>query len=64
MTVTDFFKTLIIDPNIKVSIQTKDADKMIELYNSEKLFNHSSEAGLDKEIQYIKIERKSIFIVV
>lgn len=63
MTVTDFIKTLIIDTDIKISIQTKDANRVTELYNSEKLFN-TSDMEFDREIQYIKIENKSIFIMV
>lgn len=64
MTVTDFMKTLIIDPSNKISIQSNRDGKMTELYNSEKLFNTVNNIEFEAEIQYIKIENKSIFIVV
>jgi len=64
MTVTDFMNRLIIDPKLKISIQTRDKGQVIELYNSEKLLNGISDTAFESEIQYIKIENESIFILV
>ena len=64
MTVTDFMNRLIIDPKLKISIQTRDNGQVIELYNSEKLLNGISDTAFESEIQYIKIENESIFILV
>ena len=64
MTVTDFMNRLIIDPKLKISIQTRDKGRVTELYNSEKLFNGASDTAFENEIQYIKMENESIFILV
>lgn len=64
MTVADFLNALMKDDDICISIQSRANGRVNELYNSEKLFGNQLDSIEKKEISYIKVENKSIFIIV
>ena len=65
MTVEDFRNILIIDRKITISIQTKIDGIMTELYNDQLFFNNNNFRDIaDKEIKFIRLEKKHIYIII
>lgn len=64
MTVANFLDTLINDNDLKISVQTRKNDKVVELYSTDELFGGSADSVRHKDIHYIKIENKSVYIIV
>lgn len=64
MTVKNFLGVLICDKKT-ISIQTKnEMGIMTEIANDSRIFGSSLESCYDDEIQFIKIGKKKIFIIV
>lgn len=64
MTVKNFLSILVCDKKT-ISIQTKnEMGIMTEIANDSRIFGSSLENCYDDEIQFIKINKKKIFIIV
>lgn len=65
MTVRELRNVLIDDNELEISVQTKSNGRVEEAYNNQTLFNGSAyEYIADKEIKFIKIEKKVMYIIV
>lgn len=65
MTVEDFKNVLVKDSKVGISVQTSINGAIEEVYNDQMLFNGNSYANVaDKEIKFIKIEKKAIYIII
>ena len=63
MTVGDIIKKLIEDESLLISVQTNINGQVTELYNSDGLFDNIDNVQ-SRNIQYIKIENKKLFLIV
>lgn len=65
MTIENLKNVLIIDRKMTLSIQTKIDGVMTELYNDQLFFNNNNYRDIaDKEIKFIKLEKKHIYIII
>lgn len=65
MTIENLKNVLIIDRKMTLSIQTKIDGVMTELYNDQLFFNNNNFRDIaDKEIKFIKLEKKHIYIII
>lgn len=65
MTVEDFKNVLIKDSKVNISVQTNSDGSMKEVYNDQMLFNGNSYANVaNSEIKFIKIEKKTVYIII
>lgn len=65
MTVRDFKNVLIEDSKLEISVQTTVKGSVEEVYNTQTPFGGASYENIaDKDIKFIKIDKKTIYIII